>query len=314
MTIIGDIIMSGDRAGNVFLLNAEQHRDPIAHIVVNFTPKFFLHPATYLNKMLILGDENLELWNVRSGKLIYNFTNASNTLGQVLASASSLMDSETKATELKLGSNLITSNSENQTTLLIYTIANSPALDIISVALSDGRVLLMNLKEDKIIHNFRVKEARVTSMAFSNLELPLMACGTEQGEIIIWDLNNEKILSRMKNVHESYISFLQFARDELLLYSACEGDNSIKQWKYDDAEDNKFYLLRERSGLTASIKKLRFYGEEGYHVLASSLKEKAEIRDFFIMNETFKGDFSLVRLLNGCHRLIFNIAREQEAP
>ena len=131
-------------------------------------------------------------------------------------------------------------------------------------------------------------------MAFSNLELPLMACGTEIGEIIVWDLNNEKILSRIKAAHTSYVSFLHFARDELLLYSGSAGDNCLKQWKYDEAEDTKFYLLRERSGLTSCIRKLRFYGDEGYHVIASSLNEKAEIRDFFIMNETFKGDFSLV--------------------
>lgn len=288
--------MSGDRSGKIFLLNASQHSDPIAQLQVGFIPKMFLHPPTYLNKLLILGDEELQLWNVRSGKMIYNFTESSHTLGKILEAG--IQEEETsKTTELRLGSNLIAGSEENQTSLQIYYIANSPALDIISIALSDGRVLLMNLKEDRIVHKFKVKDYRVTSMTFSNLDLPLVACGTEQGEIIVWDLNNEKILSRIKNAHGGYVSYLQFARDELLLYSGSASENSVKQWKYDEAEDSMFYLLRERSGLTGSIKKLRFYGEEGYHVMVSSLHEKAEIRDFFIMNETFKGDFSLVKIL-----------------
>lgn len=298
MTMIGDIIISGDRGGNIFLLDANNPNgdEYISHLTVDFVPRSFLHPPTYINKLLILGDRELELWNVRSGKRIFCFTEESNALGKLLAGYGDNKDGALKPTELSLGTAMIAENEENLATLQITAIANSPALDIISVALSNGLVVLLNLKEDRIVQSFRSKDSRVTCMSFSNVELPLIVCGTEHGEIIVWDLNNEKILSRLKSAHAGYISYLHFARNELLFYSGCETDNSLKQWQYDSAEDTMFYLLRERSGVSANIKKLRFYGDEGYHLFVSSFAEKAELRDYFIMNETFNGDFSLVSL------------------
>eukprot|EP00331_Platyophrya_macrostoma_P012474 CAMPEP_0176428690 /NCGR_PEP_ID=MMETSP0127-20121128/13292_1 /TAXON_ID=938130 /ORGANISM="Platyophrya macrostoma, Strain WH" /LENGTH=878 /DNA_ID=CAMNT_0017810405 /DNA_START=330 /DNA_END=2966 /DNA_ORIENTATION=+ len=293
MTMIGDIIISGDRGGNIYLLDSNNHdgTEFISHLTVSYVPRSFLHPPTYVNKLLILGDRELELWNVRSGKQIFCFTEEKNALGKLLAGHGGKDSS--KPIELSFKKSMVAESEENQASLQINAIANSPALDIIAVALSDGMVLLLNIKEDRIVQNFRSKDSRVTCMTFSNVELPLIACGTEHGEIIIWDLNNEKILSRTKNAHEGYVSYLHFARDELLFYSGSDTDNSLKQWKYDSAEDTMFYLLRERSGVSANIKKLRFYGDEGYHVFVSTFAEKAELRDFFIMNETFNGDFSL---------------------
>ena len=154
MDIIGDILISGDRSGNIFLLNAVQHGDPITHLTVGYCPKGFLHPPTYLNKMLILGDEQLQLWNVRSDKLIYDFTESSHTLGKILTSHAD-KDEAVKTQKLQIGSNLVGATTENEMTLQLYGIANSPALDIVSVALSDGRVLLLNLREDKVIQKLQ---------------------------------------------------------------------------------------------------------------------------------------------------------------
>ena len=52
-------------------------------------------------------------------------------------------------------------------------------------------------------------------------------------------------------------------------------------------------VLRQRNGLLGPIKKLRFYGDDGLHILAASEHAKGELRDFSLLNEGMSETFSM---------------------
>lgn len=86
---------------------------------------------------------------------------------------------------------------------------------------------------------------------------------------------------------------LNFLPNQQTLISASGEENAIYQWQYEESEPNKFVLFRQRKGLGQSIKKLRFMGEDGLHILASSNNQDAELRDFSLLNECISSNFSL---------------------
>ena len=183
----------------------------------------------------------------------------------------------------------------------------SPALDIVAFGFSNGEVVLHNLKQNQVLQIYKIKDAKPSSISFSQTDLPLLAVGTDRGDIAVFNLNDENILSIIHQAHKSSINYVEFMKNELILLSGSYSDNSVLMWQYDELENAKFRILRKRGGLTAPIKKLRFYGDEGHHVIASSFSENAEIKDFFLWNEGFQGDFSTV--LNSLMPILINIRK-----
>lgn len=51
---------------------------------------------------------------------------------------------------------------------------------------------------------------RIVSMAFSKVNYPLLAVGDDFGNIVIWDMNEKKIFSLIKEAHTNEISYLEF--------------------------------------------------------------------------------------------------------
>lgn len=92
-----------------------------------FVPTALLQPSTYVNKVLVCSASGImQLWNVRSGKQIFQFA-------QLPAS--------------------------------VVSVVQSPVLDVIGLGLSNGSVLVHNLKHDKTLMTFRV-DGPVLSLAF----------------------------------------------------------------------------------------------------------------------------------------------------
>ncbi len=86
-----------------------------------------------------------------------------------------------------------------------------------------------------------------------------MAAGGGVGVVTVWNLEQRRLHTVVKDAHDAAISALHFFPGEPLLMSA-GGDNSIKHWLF-DAADGAARLLRFRSGHAAPPGVVRHYGD-----------------------------------------------------
>jgi len=258
----------------------------------NFIPYVGLHPATYVNKILLGGrpvsnnnndnvlndDEETKksatcmlLVNVRSGKMIHSF--------KCLSTATS-------------------------TTTTITTLTQSPAVDTIAVGTSDGAVHLINTlhdvklftlqhkskqqqqyqskKKKKIVNNNAVSSIsfRTDGNATRQRVAPL-AVGWDDGSVSVWDLTpiedestgivRRTLLTQMENTHFGGISKLEYLPAEPLLLSTGVASNSILLHVF-DSPDHSGRVLRQRKGHTSPPTLLRYLhpGLSGGGILANA--------------------------------------------
>jgi len=84
-------------------------------------PSAFMHPMTYINKLLFLSKtQGMELWNVVEGKIIYSFTKA--IFG------------------------------EKQRT--VTCVEQSPVVNVVAVGFSDGLIGIVDLQFDEVVSTF----------------------------------------------------------------------------------------------------------------------------------------------------------------
>lgn len=77
------------------------------------TPTCWMHPATYVNKVVIGAHEGvLQLWNFRTGKLVHEF--------------------------------------QSWAGVPITALDSAPAIDVVAIGLADGRVVVHNLRVDEV--------------------------------------------------------------------------------------------------------------------------------------------------------------------
>ena len=185
---------------------------------------YFVHPITYVNKLLFSGGKTMELWNVIEQEKIYTFNFKSE----------------------------------------IECIVQSPVIDIVAVGCSDGSIHLVNLLYDEVLFTFTQKEGAITAISFltdSTLGLSLMATTCQaSGRIVLWDLNAHKIWTEMENPHQGRaITSLSFIPNEPVLVSASEDDNSLKMWLFEKGQSQP-RPLKERCGHAEAPHMIRFYG------------------------------------------------------
>lgn len=147
------------------------------------------HPATYVNKILIGGEDGtFQLWNFRKRKRIYTFSGWSSG---------------------------------------ITCLESTPALDVVAIGLKNGfpfkirfillrnrNVVLHNLKLDVVIHIFQNIQSSClcccTSLSFTTgSTLPLLASGWTNGEIIVYDLREKEVFCIQRQAHASKVVKLQ---------------------------------------------------------------------------------------------------------
>jgi U3 small nucleolar RNA-associated protein 21 len=107
----------------------------VCNLVLEFNPIFILHPVTYLNKVLLAGPKELDLYNIHTGNKIFSF-------GEEEGIKKLLLDAD------------------------IVSIKNSPAVDIVAIAFSNGRIALVNLKAAAILRVFQ-QSGKINCFAFS---------------------------------------------------------------------------------------------------------------------------------------------------
>ena len=179
----------------------------------NFCNKAFkisclMHPSTYLNKILLGSEQGqMQLWNIKAMKMIYTF---------------------------------------NGWDIPINIIEQAPAVDVVAVGLVDGKIILHNLKMDKTIFELVQDWGLVTSISFRTDGHPIMATGSLQGHIVLWNLEQRKIESQITSAHFGSVTGLKSLPNEPLIVSSSP-DNTMKLWIFDLA-DGAGRLLRIREG------------------------------------------------------------------
>ena len=130
-----------------------------------FLPTAVCHPDTYLNKILLgAADGRLCLLNVKTGSVIHVFE--PDAMG-------------------------------NRSGASVTCLENSPALDTVAVGLSDGRVVVHNVRHDvKVVdfgHDGSGKPVR--SCAFSTGQgEPVLAVAGDSGTVSVWSLEKLSLI------------------------------------------------------------------------------------------------------------------------
>lgn len=274
-------------------------------IASNFLPQVGIHPATYVNKIVLGGrpvrrvgdnhdDESNEkmttsmvLINVRSGKMIHSFK---------------CMQQQVLENEAN--------NAHNHENMSITTMSQSPAVDTIAVGMSNGSVHLVNLLHDvelfSLRHSSKSKALKgrkkntsslsvnndasmtaVSSISFrtdgnaTRMGIAPLAVGCDDGSVSIWDLTpvedeitgivRRTLLTKMDRTHYGGVCKLEYLPGEPLLLSTGRVSNSIVLHVF-DAPDHSGRILRQRRGHTSPPRLLRYLhpGISGGGILANA--------------------------------------------
>ncbi|KAF9063827.1 Utp21-domain-containing protein [Rhodocollybia butyracea] len=207
----------------------------------DFTATYILHPATYLNKVLVSSSQGaIQLWNIRSETCIHKFP------------SSSLLSSPSDAS----GS-------------AITTLTQSSAIDVVGIGFASGEISVYDVRMDERLMRMFMEGGGVRALGFRSDGQPIMASASSLGHIAIWDLNEGgRLLHMVRGAHDGAISALEWVPGQPVLITSGE-DNSVKQWLFDSPTAAP-RLLKFRSGHHAPPHLIRYYGEDGKQLLTAS--------------------------------------------
>lgn len=247
LMVLGTLLI-GRTANDIVMWNIGEYGDPIRSLMIpvrdgTFRPTCMAHPPTYVNKILVgSSDGRMQLWNIVTGKLLYEF--------------SSLSQSS------------------------IECLVPSSGLDIVGVGMADGRAILKDVRRDVTmlelqnaagagakadvyltnsmnnISNMFV-ESSCSCIAFDSGSM--MATGGTAGVISVWNLETQTVHAIIRDAHDGPVSHLEFLVGQPILIST-SADNSIKEWVL-DGTDGQPRLLRFRNGHSAPPTIVRHYAD-----------------------------------------------------
>lgn len=209
----------------------------------------FAHPSTYINKFVFgFGNGQLELWNIRTGKLLHSFQ-----------------------------SHLPYLKSDKDVSLGVSCICQSPSVDIVAVGHSSGHIFLLNLRTDQVLFHFK-QNGRVTSLSFRTDaaadKFPYMVSASEFGHLYTWQIGSgtdengsfkstkSKLAHTLKSAHTGKISKIEFLHGEPILVTS-GSDNAVRMWIYDNP-DGSPRLLRSRQGHVKYPEQMKYFGDVSY--------------------------------------------------
>ncbi|TDH74233.1 hypothetical protein CCR75_001471 [Bremia lactucae] len=226
-------VLDDEREITVWDLNTMERVHTLS-FPTTFTPTVMLHPNTYLNKILLGSEQgSLQLWNIRSKKCIYEFKGWNSA---------------------------------------VTALEQSPAVDVVSIGLADGRLMVHHLQLDERVLDFKHEQKRgVTAMSFRTdagaATTPLVVSGSPTGDIAVWNLQTKRLESILAGAHDGAVVSLQFMANEPLLLSTGT-DNSVKMWIFDHVHGGTARLLKSREGHCAPPTRIRYYGNNTLATMA----------------------------------------------
>jgi U3 small nucleolar RNA-associated protein 21 len=142
LCMVGRMLLSWDSAGQMCLIDT-QKRTMLSELqsLQDSSISAVAHPATYLNKFLVgYANGALELWNMNKQRLIYTFVSHLSVLGS--------QPEEDEDNDF-FARNVF--NKEGKAATSVTSMEQSPAVDVFGVGFSDGTIILLNLKLDKVL-------------------------------------------------------------------------------------------------------------------------------------------------------------------
>ncbi|GAA5874734.1 hypothetical protein JCM16303_002966 [Sporobolomyces ruberrimus] len=223
-----------------------------------FTPTKVVHPASYLNKVIVASKEGeVSVWNIRTGSCIHTFP------------ASTILPS-----------------SSSSSYLAITALAQSPAIDVLGIGYANGSCVLFDVRMGESLGRVRLDgdgAGEVSCISFRNDDLAqTLAVASTSGHIALFDLNHEmKLMHLVRNAHEGPVGGIEWVVGQPL-FMTNGSDNSMKQWLLDTPTAAP-RLLKQRSGHHAPPHLVRYYGDDGKALLTAgkdhSLRYTSVVRD-----------------------------------
>ncbi|CAF1316026.1 unnamed protein product [Rotaria sordida] len=196
--------------------------------IKNFHITNLLHPATYVNKLLLASRQGtMQLWNIKSNKLLHEFF----------------------------------SHDTNLNSITILT--QSTVVDVIAIGYINGQIRLHNIRYNETLVTFTQDfNGPITSISFRLDNIPHMATGSSTGHICIWNLDTCHLISQVRHAHKQCsIAALHYIPGEPLLISN-GNDNALREWIFDMPDGRSCRLYRERCGHSKSPRCIRFHDND----------------------------------------------------
>lgn len=179
-----------DSTVKVWNVNTEEEYCELSFRNEEFKISAVLHPPTYLNKILLGSEQGtLQLWNIKECKLVHTFKP---------------FDS------------------------YITVLEAAPAVDVCAIGMQDGGIVLLNLKYDEYVMQFKQDWGPVTGLSFRTDGHPFMISASTNGRIVVWNLE-ERLIASQLTAHDASITTATFFNSEPLLFTTSP-DNSMKLW------------------------------------------------------------------------------------
>ncbi|KAG6885879.1 hypothetical protein C0993_008398 [Termitomyces sp. T159_Od127] len=212
-----------------------------------FTATSILHPATYLNKVLVSSSQgSIQLWNIRSQTCIHKFP---------LHRLQSIPEAGQAGSV--------------DPSCAISSMVQSPAVDVVGIGFASGEISVYDVRADERLMRMFMDGGSIRALGFRSDGHPVLASASSAGHIALWDLNSGgRLLHMIRGAHDGAISALEWAPGQPVLITSGE-DNSVKQWLFDSPTAAP-RLLKFRSGHHAPPHLIRYYGSDGKQILTAS--------------------------------------------
>ncbi|KAK6341649.1 hypothetical protein TWF696_008718 [Orbilia brochopaga] len=213
-----------------------------------------VHPPTFLNKICIAkSDGGVEIWNIRSGKLVYS---------------------------------ILPPKTPNNTEIgHLTSISLSTHHSIIAMGFSSGIINIHNVQTDTSLFQLS-SSAPVTSLSFRSDLVPpplkssndppslsdMLASASSNGNITLWSLRTRKAVGIMRGVHSATtggVTKATFLPGQNVLVTS-GGDNAIKLWVFDTPGSTLPRILRQRGGHAMAPTTILFHPNTHF-ILSASL-------------------------------------------
>ncbi|KAM9794306.1 WD repeat-containing protein 36 [Syngnathus typhle] len=182
----GDQLISVDGGGLLVVWDVQSGE---VYTQLHFEPGAFevsamMHPSTYLNKVLLGSCQGpLQLWNLKSSKLLYTFAGWSAG---------------------------------------VTVLQQSPAVDVVAVGTATGRIVIHNIRLDETLMAFTQDWGPITSLAFRTDGPPTLAAGSPQGHLALWDLERRQLAAQLRHAHKTAVNASFLHGEPLLITTAAD--------------------------------------------------------------------------------------------
>ncbi|KAH9484417.1 U3 small nucleolar RNA-associated protein 21-like protein [Psilocybe cubensis] len=249
ITVFGSQLLALTENGDRMLIwsTSDEELESMVSFDPTFSATFILHPATYLNKVVVASSQGgMQLWNTRTNTCIHQF------------SAARLLSSP----------DLVASGSTDRGNA-ITALVQSPAIDVVGIGYTSGEISVYDIRADERLMRMYMEGGGVKALGFRTDGHPVLASASSAGHIALWDLNEGgRLLHMVRGAHDAAITALEWVPGQPVLITSSE-DNSVKQWLF-DSPTSPPRLLKYRSGHQTPPHLIRYYADDGKQLLTAS--------------------------------------------